>query len=63
MKIIFVALLTIALAACNAKSPSIQIACKLYGKGISVSGTKDTFETIRQVAVKNTTFKKVGCKI
>lgn len=47
----------------TAIAPDISLACNTYGGAGTYSKTKDTAETVRGVAVKNTAFQNLGCKL
>lgn len=43
--------------------PADSVACKLYGKGLTFSRSKDTAETVNGIERKNQTFKNYGCRL
>lgn len=61
-------LVALSLAACQVPSTAtvesnVAFACKLYGMGLTYSGSKDTAETIRQIIVKNQAFLNANCDL
>lgn len=45
----------------TATAPDISLACATYGNQVNYSGSRDTAETVRQIAVRNKAFVSIGC--
>lgn len=60
MKIFLLAVSLLALAGCS-QTTGVAAACAAFGKPITYDSSRDTRETVRQIRVKNGTFKGLRC--